>query len=44
MIHPVLVGGGTPYFPHHERRVNLELVEHRTFGSRVTYLRHRVTR
>ncbi|WP_267713672.1 dihydrofolate reductase family protein [Streptomyces sp. CoH17] len=44
MIHPVLVGGGTPYFPHHERRVNLELVEHRTFGSRVTYLRHRVAR
>ncbi|TDT40821.1 dihydrofolate reductase [Streptomyces sp. BK208] len=44
MIHPVLVGGGTPYFPRHERRVNLELVEHRTFGSHVTYLRHRVIR
>ncbi|MFA3872279.1 dihydrofolate reductase family protein [Streptomyces sp. MMCC 100] len=42
MVHPVLTGGGTPYFPHHGRRVNLELVENRTFGSRVTYLRHRV--
>ncbi|MFG3245138.1 dihydrofolate reductase family protein [Streptomyces sp. NPDC048187] len=44
MVHPVLVGGGTPYFPRHDRRVNLELVEHRTFGSHVTYLRHRVIR
>lgn len=44
MVHPVLLGGGTPYFPRHERRVNLELVESRTFGSHVTYLRHRVTR
>ncbi|MGW7565826.1 dihydrofolate reductase family protein [Streptomyces tendae] len=44
MIHPVLVGGGTPFFPHHERRVNLELVESRTFGRNVTLLRHRVIR
>lgn len=44
MIHPVLVGGGTPFFPHHERRVNLELVESRTFGRNVTLLRHRVVR
>ncbi|MYS68836.1 dihydrofolate reductase [Streptomyces sp. SID5926] len=43
MLHPVLVGGGTPFFPHHGRRVNLELVESRTFGSHVAYLRHRVT-
>ncbi|MFD8349865.1 dihydrofolate reductase family protein [Streptomyces coelicoflavus] len=42
MVHPVLVGGGTPYFPRHERRVKLELVESRTFGSRVVHLRHRV--
>ena len=44
MVHPVLVGGGIPYFPHRERRVNLELVESRTIGSSVAYLRDRVTR
>jgi dihydrofolate reductase len=44
MVYPVLVGGGIPYFPRHERRVDLELVETRTFSSRVVYLRYRVTR
>ncbi|WP_329395204.1 dihydrofolate reductase family protein [Streptomyces lydicus] len=44
MVHPVLVGGGTPFFPRHERRVDLELVETRTFSSRVVYLHHRVVR
>jgi dihydrofolate reductase len=43
-VYPVLVGGGTPYFPQGERRVDLELVETRTFSSRVVYLRHRVAR
>jgi dihydrofolate reductase len=43
-VYPVLVGGGIPYFPHHERRVNLELVETRTLGSAVVYLRYRVVR
>jgi len=43
-VHPVLVGGGIPFFPQHERRVDLELVETRTFGSRVVYLRYRVAR
>src|SRR5580698_2226690 len=43
-VYPVLVGGGIPYFPRGERRVDLELVETRTFSSRVFYLRHRVTR
>lgn len=42
MVYPVLVGGGIPFFPRHERRVDLELVETRTFNSRVVYLRHRV--
>lgn len=37
---PVLLGGGTPYFPPLEKRVNLELVETKTFGSRVVYLRY----
>ncbi|MFF9094175.1 dihydrofolate reductase family protein [Streptomyces sp. NPDC014802] len=44
MVHPVLVGGGIPYFPRDERRVNLELVETRTFPSQIVYLRHRVVR
>jgi len=41
-VYPVLMGGGTPFFPQRERRVDLELVEARTFGSGVVYLRHRV--
>jgi len=44
MVYPVLVGGGIPFFPRHERRVDLELVETRTFSSRVVYLRYRVAR
>ena len=41
---PVLVGGGIPFFPRRERRVNLELVETRTFSSRFVYLHYRVAR
>ncbi|MEU3985313.1 dihydrofolate reductase family protein [Streptomyces sp. NPDC026672] len=44
IVYPVLVGGGIPFFPRHERRVDLELVETRTFASKVVYLRHRVAR
>ena len=44
VVHPVLVGGGIPFFPQRERRVDLELVETRTFSSRVVYLRYRVVR
>lgn len=44
MVYPVLVGGGISYFPQGERRVDLELVESRTFESRVVYLRYRVAR
>jgi dihydrofolate reductase len=40
-VTPVLLGGGTRYFPALEKRINLELVETRTFGSRVVYLRYR---
>ncbi len=43
-VYPVLVGGGIAFFPHRERRVDLELVETRTFSSKVVYLRYRVTR
>jgi dihydrofolate reductase len=41
---PVLVGGGIPFFPRAERRVDLELVETRTFDSKVVYLHYRVER
>ncbi|MFE0701083.1 dihydrofolate reductase family protein [Streptomyces sp. NPDC058872] len=41
---PVLVGGGVPFFPRHGRRVDLELVETRTFAPHVVYLRYRVVR
>jgi dihydrofolate reductase len=39
-VSPVVLGGGTPYFPADER-VDLELVETQTFGSRVVYVRYR---
>jgi dihydrofolate reductase len=40
-VSPVVLGGGTPYFPALEERINLELVETQTFGSRVVYVRYR---
>ena len=40
-LSPVLLGGGTPYFPPLEGEIKLELIETRTFGSRVVYLRYR---
>jgi len=40
-VSPVLLGGGTPFFPPLVRRAELELVETRTFGSRVVYLCYR---
>ena len=43
-VHPVLVGGGIPFFPRREHRVDLELVGTRTFGSRVVALRYRAVR
>jgi len=43
-VYPLLVGGGIPYFPQRERRVDLELVETRTLSSSVVYLRYRVVR
>jgi dihydrofolate reductase len=43
-VSPVVLGGGTPYFPTLEQPVNLELLETRTFGSRVVYLRYGLVR
>jgi dihydrofolate reductase len=39
-VSPVLLDGGTPYFPPLEKGIDLELIETRTFGSRVVYLRY----
>ena len=44
VVYPVLLGGGIPFFPLQERRVDLELVDTRTFNSGVVYLRYRVAR
>jgi dihydrofolate reductase len=40
-VSPVLLGGGTPYFPPLEETIKLELIDTRTFGARVVYLRYR---
>ena len=40
-VSPVVLGAGTPFFPALEERIELELLETRTFGSRVVYLRYR---
>jgi dihydrofolate reductase len=40
-VSPVVLGAGTPYFPALEKRIDLELVETRTFGGGVVYLRYR---
>ncbi|MFB4419489.1 dihydrofolate reductase family protein [Streptomyces sp. QL37] len=44
IVHPVLVGGGIPFFPRREQRMDLELVETRTFSSKFVYLRYRTAR
>jgi len=37
---PILVGGGTPFLPPVTEDVLLDLIETRTFGSRVIYQRY----
>ncbi|MFI2703780.1 dihydrofolate reductase family protein [Cellulosimicrobium composti] len=44
IVHPVLVGGGLPFFPQEARRVDLRLVEARTIVDTVVLLRYRVQR
>jgi dihydrofolate reductase len=41
---PVVVGGGTPFLPPVTEDLRLDLVETRTFGSRVIYERYRRAR
>lgn len=38
VVHPVILGGGTPCFPDLERPAGLRLLETRTFSSGVVYL------
>ena len=40
-VNPVVLGGGTPFFPERPEPMKLTLIETKTFGSRVVYLRHR---
>jgi len=42
--YPVVVGGGTPFLPPVTEDVRLNLIETRTFGSRVIYERYRRAR
>ena len=44
VVYPVLVGGGIPFFPRRENRVDLELIETRTFNAKFVLLRYRVVR
>lgn len=38
---PIVVGGGTPFLPPVGKGIPMELLETRTFGSRVIYERYR---
>jgi dihydrofolate reductase len=38
VVHPVILGGGTPYLPLLDAPIRLRLTETRTFASGVTYL------
>jgi len=40
-VSPVVLGGGTPFFPALNERIELELLETRAFASRVVYVRYR---
>jgi dihydrofolate reductase len=40
-VYPVIVGGGKAFFPSTHASLELELVETRSFASRVVYLRYR---
>jgi dihydrofolate reductase len=39
--HPIVVGGGTPFLPAVTDAIQLDLIEHRTFGSPVIFERYR---
>jgi dihydrofolate reductase len=39
-VQPVILGAGTPFFPPLDDRIGLKLIETRTFGSGVVYVRY----
>ncbi|HEX5039958.1 MAG TPA: dihydrofolate reductase family protein [Candidatus Limnocylindria bacterium] len=41
VVHPVVIGGGTPFFPRGGRPLKLELIEQRRFASGPVYLAYR---
>jgi dihydrofolate reductase len=41
VVHPVMIGAGTPYFPPLDAQLDLELVETHRFASGVVYLGYR---
>jgi dihydrofolate reductase len=42
-VNPIVLGGGTPFFPALEDRIGVALVETRTFDSGQVYLRYEAT-
>jgi riboflavin biosynthesis pyrimidine reductase len=42
--YPVVLGGGTPFLPPVTEDIPLDLIDTRTFGSRVIYARYRRAR
>lgn len=42
-VHPIILGGGIPYFPPLPEPLGLRLIESRPVGSRVLYLRYQRT-
>jgi dihydrofolate reductase len=43
VVHPVVLGAGTPFFPRLARPIGLRLIETRTFASGVVYLGYAAT-
>jgi dihydrofolate reductase len=44
VVHPVVLGAGTPFFPALDSPIPLRLIETRTFGSGVVYLGYEAVR
>jgi len=40
VVHPVVLGAGTPFLPALDEPIRMRLLETRTFGSGVVYLRY----
>jgi dihydrofolate reductase len=44
IVHPVVIGGGTPFLPPVDNTINLRLLETETFASGVVFVRYEVTK